>query len=254
LVAITLSLRILAELPSLQHLVYLEIFTWWILGGSIAISFILEFSYRNSRSSSKDVVALRLATIRRYVWSAIVAGVILQISVRTLGKGTIYYWIYSALYFWFVLVTVSVLRLWRKKVFEVVDRITERPVWVQWAIKRQDSFFLNILAPAIAAVWLISHHFKHRILATLSNYTMFSQALAYLFRIEVAKQTSNRDGNDSLVRIRGDAAFQYVLPPQQDSEWIDYASDEIQNLSRYLLTDSPAICVLSGERGVGTTS
>ncbi len=254
LVAITLSLRILAELPSLQHLVYLEIFTWWILGGSIAISFILEFAYRNSRSSTKDVVALRLATIRRYVWSAIVAGVILQISVRTLGKGTIYYWIYSALYFWFVLVTVSVLRLWRKKVFEVVDRITERPVWVQWAIKRQDSFILNIPATAIAAVWLISHHFKHRIIATLSNYTMFSQALAYLFRIEVAKQTSNRDGNDSLVRIRGDAAFQYVLPPQQDSEWIDYASDEIQNLSRYLLTDSPAICVLSGERGVGTTS
>ncbi|HAU8294440.1 TPA: ATP-binding protein [Vibrio vulnificus] len=254
LIAITVSLRILASLPSLQHLVYLEIFTWWILGGSIAISFILEFAYRNSRSSNKKVVALRLSTIRRYVWSAIVAGVILQISVRTLGKGTIYYWIYSALYFWFVLVTISVLRLWRATVFDVVDRLSERPVWVQWAVKQKDALILSIPATAIAAVWIIAHHFKLRIIGVLSNYTMFSQALAYLFRIEVAKQTSNRDGNDALVRIRGDAAFQYVLPPQQDSEWIDYASDEIQNLSRYLLTDSPAICVLSGERGVGTTS
>ncbi|POB70983.1 AAA family ATPase, partial [Vibrio vulnificus] len=233
---ITVSLRILASLPSLQHLVYLEIFTWWILGGSIAISFILEFAYRNSRSSNKKVVALRLSTIRRYVWSAIVAGVILQISVRTLGKGTIYYWIYSALYFWFVLVTISVLRLWRATVFDVVDRLSERPVWVQWAVKQKDALILSIPATAIAAVWIIAHHFKLRIIGVLSNYTMFSQALAYLFRIEVAKQTSNRDGNDALVRIRGDAAFQYVLPPQQDSEWIDYASDEIQNLSRYLLT------------------
>lgn len=98
LIAITLSLRVLSQIPSLQHLILLEIFTWWVLGGSIAISFILEFAYRNSRSSSRAVIALRLSTIRRYVWSIIIAGVILQISIRTLGKGTIYSWIYSALF------------------------------------------------------------------------------------------------------------------------------------------------------------
>ncbi|GAM75680.1 cdc6-related protein [Vibrio ishigakensis] len=79
LIAITLSLRVLATIPSLSQLIVLEIFTWWVLGGSIAISFILEFAYRNSRSSSKEIVALRLSTIRWYVWSFIVVGVILQI-------------------------------------------------------------------------------------------------------------------------------------------------------------------------------
>ncbi|WP_159656544.1 ATP-binding protein [Vibrio atypicus] len=254
LIAITLSLRVLSEIPSLQHLIILEIFTWWVLGGSIAISFLLEFAYRNSSSSSPEVIALRLSTIRRYVWSAIVAGVILQISMRTLGKGTIYYWIYSALYAWFVLVTISVLRLWRTKVFDTIAHITDRPVWVNWAVSRQNAFLLNIPATAIAIAWLMVHNFKHRTVAALSNYSFFSQALAYLFRIEVAKQTGNNNGQANLVRVKGNDAFEYVTPGGFDSTLVDYATDEVKQLSKYLMTDSPAICVVSGERGVGTTT
>ncbi|MBW3697838.1 ATP-binding protein [Vibrio sp. T187] len=254
LIAITLSLRILSEIPSLQHLIYLEIFTWWVLGGSIAISFILEFAYRNSRASSKESIALRLSTIRRYVWSVIVAGVILQISVRTLGEGTIYNWISSALFFWFVLVTVSVLRLWRAKVFEATSKISEKPWWMIWAINKQDVFIVRILATAIAATWVIVHNCKLRLISGLSNFTLFSQALAYLFKIEVAKQKGNVSSNQQLVRVKGDETFQYVLPGNDYSELVDYATPEIKQLSKYLLTDSPAICVVSGERGVGTTT
>lgn len=254
LIAITLSLRVLSGIPSLQHLIILEIFTWWVLGGSIAISFILEFAYRNSRSSSPEVIALRLSTIRRYVWSAIVAGVILQISMRTLGKGTIYYWINTALYAWFVFVTLSILRLWRSKVFATVEPMSDRPVWVNWAVSRKDALFLGIPATAVAMVWLMVHNFKHRIVAALSNYSFFSQALAYLFRIEVAKQTDNNKGQNNLVRVKGDETFEYVLPGSFDSAIIDYAGDEVKQLSKYLMSDSPAICVVSGERGVGTTT
>lgn len=254
LIAITISLRILSSLPSLQHLIFLEIFTWWILGGSIAISFILEFAYRISRTSNNEVRALRLSSIRRYVWSFIVAGVIMQVSIRTLGKGTIYSWIYSALFFWFVLVTISVLRLWRAKVFEALEHITDRPVWVNWAVNRQNTFVLNIVATAIGAVWLMVYSFQHRIMALLSGFTLFSQALAYLFRIEVAKQSDLDKNQQNLVRIKGDQTFEYILPGSIDSELIDYAGDEVKQLSRYLMSDSPAICILSGERGVGSTT
>ncbi|EAQ54343.1 MULTISPECIES: ATP-binding protein [Vibrio] len=254
LIAITLSLRVLSSIPSLQHLIFLEIFTWWILGGSIAISFILEFAYRLGRTSNQEVIALRLSTIRRYVWSFIVAGVILQISSITLGKGTIYSWIYSALFFWFVLVTVSVLRLWRAKVFDTLQHISERPVWVSWAVNRKGTFILNILATAIGIVWLSVYNFQHRIMALLSNYTLFSQALAYLFRIEVAKQSDLDKNQQNLVRIKGDQTYEYILPGNIDSTLIDYAGDEVKQLSRYLMSDSPAICIVSGERGVGATT
>ncbi|MDN3701691.1 ATP-binding protein [Vibrio artabrorum] len=254
LVAITISLRILSSIPSLQHLIFFEIFTWWILGGSIAISFILELAYRIGRTSNQTVIALRLSTIRRYVWSFIVAGVILQISSITLGKGTIYNWIYSALFLWFVLVTVSVLKLWRSKVFDTLQHISDHPVWVNWAVNRKDTFLLNIIATAIGIAWLTVYNFQHRIMALLSNYTLFSQALAYLFRIEVAKQSDLDKNQQNLVRIKGDQTYDYILPGSIDSTLIDYAGDEIKQLSRYLMSDSPAICVVSGERGVGSTT
>lgn len=58
LLLITVTLRIVSTLPSLQHLIFLEIFTWWILGGSIAVSLILEFIYRNSKHNKKKRLLL----------------------------------------------------------------------------------------------------------------------------------------------------------------------------------------------------
>jgi Cdc6-like AAA superfamily ATPase len=103
-------------------------------------------------------------------------------------------------------------------------------------------------------VWLTINGIERRLIAALSNYTFFSQALAYLFRIEAAKQTTNIAADQNYVRVRGDETFEYILPGSFDSVLVDYASEEMKQLSRYLLTDSPAICVVTGERGVGTTT
>ncbi len=254
LVAITFSLKVLAEIKSLQHLVYLEIFIWWIWGGSIAVSLILEFTYRTSHTSNKALMALRLSTIRRIVWTVIITGVILQLSMRTLGKGTIYYWILNTMYAWFFVMIVSVLNLWRERIFAYAEKASDRPLWVNWTISKKDSFAVRVFATTITLAWLLMHTLQYRLIAALSNYTFFSQALAYLFRIEVAKQNESITSDHNHVRIKGDEAFEYILPGSMDRELIDYAADEIKQLSRYLLTDSPAICVVTGERGIGTTT
>lgn len=254
LIAITFSLQVLAEIKSLQHLVYLEIFIWWIWGGSIAVSLILEFTYRTSHTSNKALMALRLSTIRRIVWTVIITGVILQLSMRTLGKGTIYYWILNTMYAWFFVMIVSVLNLWRERIFAYAEKASDRPLWVNWTISKKDAFAVRVFATTITLAWLLMHTLQYRLIAALSNYTFFSQALAYLFRIEVAKQNENISSDHNHVRIKGDEAFEYILPGSMDSELIDYAADEIKQLSRYLLTDSPAICVVTGERGIGTTT
>ncbi|PNH95130.1 AAA family ATPase [Vibrio diazotrophicus] len=254
LIAITFSLQVLAEIKSLQHLVYLEIFIWWIWGGSIAVSLILEFTYRTSHTSNKALMALRLSTIRRIVWTVIITGVILQLSMRTLGKGTIYYWILNTMYAWFFVMIVSVLNLWRERIFAYAEKASDRPLWVNWTISKKDAFAVRVFATTITLAWLLMHTLQYRLIAALSNYTFFSQALAYLFRIEVAKQNESISSDHNHVRIKGDEAFEYILPGSMDSELIDYAVDEIKQLSRYLLTDSPAICVVTGERGIGTTT
>ncbi|EKO3494092.1 ATP-binding protein [Vibrio fluvialis] len=254
LIAITLSLQVLSAIKSLQHLVYLEIFIWWIWGGAIAVSLILEFTYRSSHTSNKALIALRLSTIRRIVWTVIITGVVLQLSMRTLGKGTIYTWILTTMYLWFLLMIISVLSLWRERIFAVVEKTPDKPLWVMWAMGKKNTLLLRIPATLVAMVWLTLNGIERRLIAALSNYTFFSQALAYLFRIEAAKQTTNIAADQNYVRVRGDETFEYILPGSFDSVLVDYASEEMKLLSRYLLTDSPAICVVTGERGVGTTT
>ncbi|MCG6404440.1 ATP-binding protein [Vibrio fluvialis] len=254
LIAITLSLQVLSAIKSLQHLVYLEIFIWWIWGGAIAVSLILEFTYRSSHTSNKALIALRLSTIRRIVWTVIITGVVLQLSMRTLGKGTIYTWILTTMYLWFLLMIISVLSLWRERIFAVVEKTPDKPLWVMWAMGKKNTLLLRIPATLVAMVWLTINGIERRLIAALSNYTFFSQALAYLFRIEAAKQTTNIAADQNYVRVRGDETFEYILPGSFDSALVDYASEEMKQLSRYLPTDSPALCVVTGERGVGTTT
>ncbi|AUI86106.1 AAA family ATPase [Vibrio azureus] len=254
LIALILSIRVLSQLPSLQHLSIFEIFTWWILGGAIIINIILEFTARNVRGAGPKTLKLCLITIRRYIWSIIIAGVILQISMQTLGKGTIYSWISSVVFVWFVLITLAVLRLWRETVFQAADKVVEQPALVSWAQAHKKRFFISLFCTAITAVWLLFTQLKYRLITLLSKYTLFSQALAYLFRIEVSKQTNTKGNDATLVRIRGERTFDYIQPGHPNSTLVSYAADEIKQISKYVLTDGPAVCVVTGERGIGTTT
>ncbi|CAH0525957.1 AAA family ATPase [Vibrio hippocampi] len=252
LIAITLSLRVLSQIEALVHLRYLETLTWWILGGSIAISLTLELVHRYSLSTGEELVKLRLSTLRRYVWSAIAAGLVLQIAAETVGKGTIYYWIVSFFWFWFILITLSVILMWKKRVFHTLERIPEKPLLVVWAVDKQNRWLIGLIATIIGATWLSFYQLKNRLISLLSRYGIFNQVLAYLFKIEVEKQTSSESDNQ-LVRVKGSDTFNYVLPGDDNSPLVNFGESEMTKLAKYLLTDSPTICVVSGERGIGAT-
>ena len=255
LIMITLSLSIVAQLPSLQHLVFLEIFTWWILGGSIAVSFILEFAYQHSQKLSKVMLTLRLSTIRLYVWGFISTGLISQISEITLGKGTIYAWISSLIFFFYLILTVYSLHKWKAYIFERLATKKEQPVWVRWADNNKQRWLFATVATAITAIWLMMRTLQRYLISLLSQYQIFSHALAYLFRIEVAKQTETESEQAHLEQVRGEETFNYVKPGSDNSLLLKgYAQKTYDSLGTYLLTDKPAVCVLSGERGVGTTT
>ncbi|TEW55622.1 ATP-binding protein [Psychromonas sp. RZ22] len=255
LIAITLSLRILATLPSLQHLIFLEIFTWWILGGAIAVSFIVEFTYRHSRKLSPELVTLRLSTIRFYVWGFITTGLISQISAMTLGKGTIYEWIASLLFLFYVLLTIYSLHKWKNFIFSMLKDSMVLPLTVRWAIHNKDRLLLSTICTAITGAWLLFHTIQHSILMVLSQYQIVSHMLAYLFRIEVAKQTDINDQKSNLKQVCGERTFNYVQPGSENSILIpEYAAQEMGELAHFVHSDKPAMCVLSGERGIGTTT
>lgn len=255
LITITFSLRILATLPSLQHLIFLEIFTWWILGGSIAVSFILEFAYQHSRKLSPELVTLRLSTIRFYVWGFISTGLISQVSAMTLGEGTIYAWISTLIYLFYVSLTIYSLHRWKIFIFNMLKSNMTLPMSVRWSIQNKDKLIFATISTAITGSWLLFRTLQHSIVTVLSQYQIFSHALAYLFRIEVAKQTGIDDKKNDLEQIRGERTFNYVYPISDNNLLIpEYGAKEMSEIAHYVHSDKPAVCVLAGERGIGMTT
>ena len=255
LIAITLSFKIISKLPSLQHLVFLEIFTWWILGGAIAVSFILEFAYQNSRALSKALIRLRLSTINLYVWGFIVTGLVSQISAMTLGKATIYSWISDGIFFFYILLTIYSLHKWKVFIFEALNQYRDQPVLIKWGIKNKERLFFASLSTATCATWLFLQVLQTVAFNYLSEYQLFNHVLAYFFRAEVLKRTEAAKEIEKLEQIRGEETFSFVKPGTKNSALIDeYAIDEMTSLCQYLYSDSPAVCILSGERGVGTST
>ena len=255
LICITFCLRIVSTLPSLKNLIFLEIFIWWILGGAILVGFMVEFAFQHSKRLPKELISLRLSTIQLFVWGFITSGLVGQISAMTLGKGTIYAWIFSLIYSFFAIATLYSLRQWKSYIFSLVDSDDEHPFLVRWAIKSKDRWLTSSLATILVAGWYLLIKIQKRLIASLSEYTFFSHALAYLFRIEVAKQTRKSQIMNDLVQIRGKETLCYVRLEHDESLVVEsYAKQEITELKKYLHSDKPAVCIVSGERGIGTTA
>lgn len=255
LLALSLVLSMLRQFESLQALIYLQWSIAWLLGARILISLVSEFFYRTRRTSNEQLIALRKTTIRLLIWTAAFSGLVMQLSLQLFAKSTLYGWVTDLLVGIAVVVIAITVIVWRERIFAMLEYLQDKPRWVEWAEARQHNWLLRLPATILAAMWIVLDALQRQLVAVLSNYTFFSQALAYLFRVEAAKHHNGRNNEHNYARVKGDETFEYILPGSMDSPLVeDYAGDEYRQLSRYLLSDSPAICVVSGERGIGTTT
>ena len=198
---------------------------------------------------------MRLSTINLYVWGFIVTGLVSQISAMTLGKATIHSWISDCIFFFYVLVTVYSLHKWKAFIFDELKTHPNNPIIVKWSIKNRKKWLFASFSTAVCAVWLVIQSIQSFLFNTLSEYQFFSHALAYLFRAEVLKQTEAAKEQELLTQVRGESTFSFVKPGSPESIIIDeYAIKEMTALCSYLYSDSPAVCILSGERGIGTST
>lgn len=255
LIGLNIALLILNTFDSLQAVVYLQWIINWILGARVVISLTSEFFYRTRRTSDEQLLSLRKTTIRLVVWTVAFCGLVMQFSRLLFAKSTLYGWVTDLLTIIALLVTTTAILLWHKRIFAALDKLEDKPRRIEWAKTNQHNWVLRLPATVLAAIWISLDALQRQLVAVLSNYPFFSQALAYLFRVEDTKHNKGRHNEQNYARVKGDETFDYILPGCMESPLVeDYAADEYRHLSRYLLSDSPAICVVSGERGIGVTT
>ena len=254
--AISVLLNLLSDLPGLGNIIYLSVVVNWVFSATITINLVNEFTAHHSRHNDiSEIVSLRVKTIKQWVWLIMTSGIILKVTQMSVYQGTIYSWIRTFTLIAFTLLLIKSLNDWRKIVFTLLKQTDEHPSYIKWATKHQNSRLLAPVATALAVFSLLHHLAFHKIFNNLLRYQMFKHAIAYFFRIEVAKQSVADKENTNMTRVKGDEAFLYVKPGQEHSPLVeDYAEDELNELARYVLAPVPALALVYSERGLGLTT
>ncbi|MCL1138485.1 AAA family ATPase [Shewanella pneumatophori] len=255
-IAISVLLNLLSGLPGLGNIIYLTVVVNWVFSATITISLVNEFTAHHSRHNDvSELVSLRVKTVKQWVWLIMTSGIILKVTQMSVYQGTIYSWIRTFMLIAFALLIIKSLNDWRKIVFTLLSQTDEHPSYIKWAIKNQDNRLLAPFATALGVFSLLNQRAFHKIFNNLLRYQMFKHAIAYFFRIEVAKQSVADKENTNMVRVKGDEAFLYVKPGQEDSPLVeDYAEEELNELARYVLAPVPALTLVYSERGLGLTT
>ncbi|HEY2734448.1 MAG TPA: hypothetical protein VGI70_10715, partial [Polyangiales bacterium] len=125
---------------SAQHLLEVQIFSsivGWTLGGALIVDAINALAARSARARSlidDRIGRLRLRSLRLVGRVAVVLILVLVLSARLVGEGTLYQWVLSTCWMAAAPVFLILVRWWRNTVFERVDRIRKKTVLQAWIL------------------------------------------------------------------------------------------------------------------------
>ncbi|GIU44989.1 ATPase AAA [Shewanella sairae] len=255
-IAISVLVNLFEALPGFNSMSYISIVVNWAFSAAIIIHLLTEFTAHHSRyNNQSEIVELRGKTLKRWVWLLMICGITLKSTAISVYQATIYAWIETAILLMLVILLIKTLIDWRLIVFKQLSAEEAPPSYIHWAIKNQHNWLFAPIATLLGIFRLFYQRAFQELFHNLSRYQAFKHAIAYFFRVEVAKQSLADKENSNMARIKGDDTFLYVKPGHDDSDLVeDYANNELNELAHYVLAPIPALALVYSERGLGLTT
>jgi hypothetical protein len=260
----------------LAWLVYLWVFLWsiprsettaleielvtiamvWIFSGSIVVAVIDTVAATDLRTQSnaerKQIAALRLRSLKLVSRTIVTFGVILALSNKLVGEGTIYSWVWSTCWFAAIPVFLVLVRWWRDEAFRRVHAIRKKSAVENWIVQHERGWRSFPAAVAAATTLFVGTAFR-RTRTWISRYDITRRALAYFFRRGLDRMAQERP---PLVQTRvPDAVFHALGPEVLSESTISGDSDEqVAEVIERLKHVGGGIFAIVGERGIGKTT
>ncbi|MBI2372514.1 MAG: hypothetical protein HYV07_00810 [Deltaproteobacteria bacterium] len=199
-----------------------------------------------------DLPRLRLRSLRLVGRVVVAFGLMLVLSERLVGEGTIYAWASSlvwvpALPVFFVLVS-----WWRSTVFERVERVRKKSALQSWILANRAGW-KSFFAASIAAVQIFTAGAAKALRGRLSGFDLARRVHAYLFK----RKLDRLAGNEDALEARPLAALPLaVLAPDRPAEtWIACPADEpLASLERRAVARRGGVVGVVSGRGLGKST
>jgi hypothetical protein len=244
--------------PGMQGLLEVQLLTvivGWTLGGALIVNAIntLAASADAPEVRAADQIGkLRLLSLRLVGRVVVAFALILVLSSRLVGEGTVYSWVLSTCWLAAIPVFFILVRWWRETIFVRVERVRRKSRMQEWVLANRRGW-KSFFAAMLAAVQLFALGSYKTTRNWLAGFNVARRAHAYLFKRELDRMVSGA----ATVELRplGAAPLESLSPDRAGEVWIDSPADAHLAAIRTRTSEkSGGVIALVGPRGMGKSS
>lgn len=228
----------------------------WSLGAATLVNSINAFAdHANSRhpaSGAQTLSALRLRSLRLVGRVAVGLGLLLVLTSRAVGEGTIHSWVSSSCWIASIIVLLVLVGWWRETIFSRLERLRRKTALQRWLLEHRTGW-VSLLAAMIGAANLVADRGARLGKTWLGGIEYARRAHAWLFKrgLDRLSDGSARDRYKPVSQAVADA----LAPDLLDDKWLACPADEARSTLRGMLqAGRGGVVAVIGGRGFGKTS
>ena len=227
----------------------------WGIGAALAVNVInaiVAATTTNLVNVDGGSSKIRLRSLRLVARTAVIFILILVLSSRLVGQGTIYSWAFSSCWFAAFPVFLVLVRWWRSIIFERIDLVRRKTPVQVWVLSNREGW-KSFLAAMIGAVQLFSAGAIKNMRLWLSDFDLARRAHAWLFRRELERFG---DTHDALaVKPLRIEAMDILHPAREYTRWLESPNDELlEHIVSTARQRKGRMIALIASRGMGKSS
>lgn len=242
------------EATGLLEVALIRTILLWALGGAFvvtAIDALADESPSRARASRLQSAHIRLRSLRLIGWVVVAVGLLLSLSDRLVGKGTIYSWVFSTCWFMALPIALLLVRWWRPIIFDRVELKRRKTAFDRWVLSSKTGLQSLVTATAGGAVLFAVGAFRAG-RTWISTFELTRRFLAYLFRRDITKRADELSKLE-LVRL-SDEVHNGLGPSVSTGEIVPSVADEqVDEIIRRISDAGGGVFAIVGERGAGKT-
>lgn len=228
----------------------------WALAGSLIINTINAFAAGNAGSlgaaEEGEAGRLRLRSLRLIGRTVVLFALILVLSARLVGEGTIFNWVFSTCWFAAIPIFLLLARWWRGTVFERLDRIRKKTPLQAWILANRSGWKSFGAAMAGAAQLFTAGTIK-LVRSWLSRLDVARRVHAYLYKREI-ERIGDAHAHAALAQLSAEA-LEDLHPERSALLWLTCPADDLRDgLTRRASARRGGVIALVAPRGMGKSS
>lgn len=243
-----------SEAQGLLELQLVAVVVGWVLAGAVVVSVVNALADRpRAVALASQNAALRLRSLRLVGRVIIGFGLVLSISARLVGRGTIYEWI--ELFSWFAGLPIFLIlvRWWRPSVFQRLARQRKHTAFESW-VQENRTGWTSFIAAMSGTVFLFVRGLSRVLLRWLGTFDITRKGLAWLFQRELEKLGSERAAMAGHLGALPPDVYAQLGPSVSSVRHVKTDIDEALASLLPPVERGGRLIAVTGERGLGKTT